>query len=177
MRYRQISACVGALHFIEVLAFCLREISALLNHAPDPLLHGRPAQARFLRESMPGQPQALTVVIHKAPGAVQPCMTVAADSVLILQKLLRFLRRRIAPIKRRDPELAAFIPGTAVQDVFNVLLGNRKRGGTCLRADGFRCRWGGLRFIVCPVNDRDLFSLGGNQKTDLFTVGCRRGQA
>lgn len=100
-------------------------------------------------------------------------MTVAADAVLILQKLLRFLRRRIAPIKSRDPELAAFIPGTAVQDVFNVLLGNRKRGGTCLRADGVRCRWGGLRFIACLVNDRDLFSLGGNQEADLFTVGCQ----
>ena len=122
MRRRQLGAGEGALHFRKALLFPLCQVGAVLHHAANLLFHSGPAQPDFLGEAAPGQAQALTVVIHKAVGAIQPGMAVTADTVFVLQEFLRFLRAGMLRIQGRDPEFAALVPAAAPQDMLKVFL-------------------------------------------------------
>ena len=55
------------------------------------LLHSRPTQLHFLLKAPTAQAKTLTVVIHKAGGAVQVGVTVPANAVFLFQEFLRRL--------------------------------------------------------------------------------------
>ena len=55
------------------------------------LFYSRPAQLHFLLKAATGQANALTVVVHKAGGAVQVGVTVPANAVFLFQEFLRRL--------------------------------------------------------------------------------------
>ena len=148
-------------HFSEACLFRVRQVRTALYQAADMLLHSRPAQLHFLPEATPGEAHALAVVIHKAAGAVQVCMTVAADTVFVLQERLRVLRRRMAVIESSDSQPAALKARAPTEDVVDLLIGNRKRRDGCLCAGS---GMGLFRFCLAFVDSGDLLSLCGNQE-------------
>ena len=88
-------------------------------------------------------------------------MTVAADTVFVLQERLCVLRRRMAVIESRDSQPAALKARAPTEDVIDLLIGNRKRRAGCLAAgSGMRL----FRFCLAFVDSGDLFSLCGNQE-------------
>ena len=90
-RHRQLLSGQSAAHLIQLLSFRIIQIVSAFNQPANMLLHSRPAQLHFLLKAPTAQAKTLTVVIHKAGGAVQVGVTVPTNSVFLFQEFLRCL--------------------------------------------------------------------------------------
>ena len=90
-RHGQILPRHGAAHIVQLLSFRIIQIVSAFNQPANMLLHSRPAQLHFLLKAPTAQAKTLTVVIHKAGGAVQVGVTVPANAVFLFQEFLRCL--------------------------------------------------------------------------------------
>ena len=90
-RHGQILPGHGAAHIVQLLPFRVIQIVSTFNQPADMLFHSRPAQLHFLLKAATGQANALTVVVHKAGGAVQVGVTVPANAVFLFQEFLSLL--------------------------------------------------------------------------------------
>ena len=90
-RHGQILPGHGAAHIVQLLPFRVIQIVSAFNQPAYMLFNSRPAQLHFLLKAATGQANALTVVVHKAGGAVQVGVTVPANAVFLFQEFLRCL--------------------------------------------------------------------------------------
>ena len=163
-----------AAHIIQLLLFSLIQIISAFDQLSDMLLYKRPAQAHFLLEAPSCQAKPLTVVIHKAGGAIQVGVAVPANAVFLFQEFLRSLGRRLTVIQGGNPKPATCKAGTAPKDMINLFVRNRKCRGLCLCMGLYG---GNILSLGLPVNRFNLFLLGWDLEANLNRIRLRVGQA
>lgn len=163
-RRRQLLPGQCAAHIIQLLLFSLIQIVPAFDQLSDVLFNKRPAQAHFLLEAPTGQSKALTVVVHKAGGAIQIGVAVPANAVFLFQEFLRSLGRRLTVIQGGNPKPAACKAGTAPKDMINLFVRNRKCRGLCL-CTGWCFQY--FRFLILSVDFFNLLRFSRKLKADL----------